>query len=101
MQAPKLPANFSLFKQRPTRTFDYTPRYYDARKEEREQRMAKAKEGVHDREALRERMRHSWQREGGHRASTTRLVVIMGLVCAVLYFIIKGFGLLEPGAWPI
>ena len=45
-------------------------------------------------------MRHSWQREGGDRANVMRLVVIMALVCVVLYYIIKGFGLVDPSAWP-
>lgn len=91
---------FSLFRQRRLRGFDYAPRYYDAAKEAREERRKRATGGSADPDAFRERLRHSWQREGSDRASVLRLAVIMGLVCAILFFIIKAFGLLQHFAWP-
>lgn len=91
---------FSLFRQRRLRGFDYTPRYYDAAKEAREERRARVQGAAPDAEAFRERLRHGWQREGSDRASVMRLVVIMGLVCIILYSIMKGFGLLQHFAWP-
>lgn len=105
MQAPKLPTAFGIFRQRKLRGFDYTPRYYDPVEEERKERIERARaEGRSSASArhaeLRERMRHSWQRDGSDRASLMRLVAIMGMVCIILYFIIKGFGLLDPSAWP-
>lgn len=101
MQPPRIPALFSLFRQRGGRGFDYTPRYYDAAKEARHQRIQRAAgaEGQGP-EAFRARMRHSWQRQGGEGASVMRLVVVMAMVCGILYFIIKGFGLLQHFAWP-
>jgi hypothetical protein len=101
MQAPKLPALFSLFCQRGPRGFDYTPRYYDPAEEARRERVQRVRrkeapgDAAFDAAAFRARMQHSWHRQGGQRASTVRLVVIMGLVCAVLFFIIKGFGLVN------
>ena len=38
-------------------------------------------------------MRHSWQRKRSGTAQVQRLVISIGLVTVVLYFIIKGFGL--------
>jgi len=105
MQAPRLPAMLGIFRQRRLRGFDYTPRYYDPVEEERKELIERARaQGMQEanlrRDDLRARMRHSWQRDGGDRASMMRLVVIMGMVCVILYFIIKGFGLLDPSAWP-
>lgn len=100
MQAPKLPAMFSLFRQRAPRGFDYAPRYYDALKEaseERRKRLRLKGDPTAPRnerhEIMRDRMRHSWHRQGSSRNSVMRLVVVMGMVCVILYFIIKGFGL--------
>jgi len=97
VQAPRLPAQFSLFRQRGPRGFDLVTRYYDPLKEAREERLRKA--GKEGRDARRElfsaRMRHSWQRHGSDRAHLVRLVVVMGLVIAILYFIVKSFALLD------
>jgi hypothetical protein len=90
LQAPKLPAQFSLFRQRPLKGFGYTPRYYDPMAEERQERMARLREqagqgATGDREALRQRLRHSWQREGSNRSSAMRLAVLLGLFAALAY----------------
>lgn len=102
MSAPRLPALFSLFRQRPTRGFDLVTRYYDPLKEERDERLRKVRaealveeERRADRDLFAERMRHSWQRQSSDRTQLVRLVLIMGMVIAILYFIVKGFGLLE------
>jgi hypothetical protein len=102
MPAPRVPALFSLFRQRGPRGFDLVTRYYDPLKEEREERIRKARadadaEGLltADRRFFAERMRHSWQRQGSDRTHLIRLVLIMTMVIVILYFIVKGFGLLE------
>lgn len=101
MSAPRIPALFSLFRQRGPRGFDLVTRYYDPLKEERDERLRKARSAgaVADgrsagRELFAERMRHGWRRQSSERAHLVRLVVIMGMVIAILYFIVKGFGLL-------
>ena len=101
MSAPRITAMFSLFRQRGPKGFDLATRYYDAQKEEREERLKKLKREAdadtlraEDRRLFSERMRHSWRRQSSDRAHILRLVIIMGMVIAILYFIIKGFGLL-------
>jgi hypothetical protein len=92
---------FSLFRQRSTRGFDPVTRYYDPVKEEREERLSKARV-QRDGEALRDadralfadRMRHSWQRESSDRSHLVRLVLVMGMVLVILFFIVRSFGLL-------
>ncbi len=70
-------------------------RYYDAEKEEREKRHKAVLEGDRaTRELFRERLHHSWHRERSSGAHLQRLVIIIGLVRAILFFIIKAFGLL-------
>lgn len=102
MSTPRLPAMFSLFRQRPTRGFDPVTRYYDPLKEERDERinkaLAEAKSTVTraaDRELFASRMRHSWQRESSTRSQLIRLVMIMGMVMVILFFIVRSFGLLD------
>lgn len=99
MQAPKIPAMFSLFRQRPVKGFDYTPRYYDPKAEARAERAARVKAqaegGTGDREALRARLRHSWQREGSNKASSSRLVVLLGLFASLAYAAVRMLGLMN------
>ena len=40
-------------------------------------------------------MRHSWQRQSSNNGHTARLAVTLGAVCIILFFIIKGFGLVQ------
>ena len=94
MQAPKLPAQFSIFRQRQLKGFDYTSRYYDAKEEARKERMQRLKgegaaAGASGREAFRERLRHSWHREGSDRASSSRLVVLLGLFAGLAYAVYR------------
>lgn len=92
---------FSLFRQRGPKGFDPVTRYYDPLKEARDERLRKLAaeqraeaERTADRDLFAERMRHSWRRQSSDRAHLIRLVVVMGLVITILYFIVKGFGLL-------
>ena len=93
---------FSLFRQRGPKGFDLATRYYDPVKEEREERRRKVKKETngaeligHDRELFADRLRHSWRRQSSDRSHIIRLVLIMGMVIAILFFIVKGFGLLS------
>ncbi len=102
MNPPKLPVAFSLFRQRGPKGFDFPTRYYDAEREAREERLKKARERADaeglldaDRAMFAERMRHSWQRQTTERSHITRLLMTMGGVMVILYFIIKGFGLVQ------
>jgi hypothetical protein len=102
MPAPKFSAMFSLFRQRGPKGFHIGTRYYDPVKEEREERLERLRakkdtsEGPHyDRELFASRMRHSWQRQTTDRSHIIRLVIVMGLVITILYYLIMSFGLLE------
>jgi len=106
MQAPKLPSMLGLFRQRKLRGFDYAPRYYDAAEEERKERRLRfsasgTPEGDAAHAEFRDRMRHSWTREGSGRASITRLLVILVLTGAICFIILRAFGLLAPSTWGI
>jgi hypothetical protein len=101
MSAPRLPALFSLFRQRGPRGFDLVTRYYDPLKEERDERLRKArataKTEVPDagnRELFAQRMRHSWQRQSSDRTHLIRLALIMTVVLVIISFIVRSFGLL-------
>lgn len=87
---------FSLFRQRGPKRFELATRYYDAEKEAREERAKRVvgKNGV-DRELLSERMRHSWQRQHSGQGKVQRYVLTLGIVGVIVFFIIKGFGLVS------
>lgn len=95
MEAPKLP---SIFKQNQPRAFGYRPRYYDARKERLEEMKKKyssteADEQAEGREALRVKLREEWR---GHRAkassaSNVRLIVILGFLFLIAYYLLTYF----------
>lgn len=102
MNPPKLPAQFSLFKQRAPRGFDLPTRYYDAEAEARAERLKQARERGNreallseDRARLSQQMRHSWQRQHHDNGRTARLAMILVGVSAVLFFLMRGFGLLN------
>lgn len=102
MPAPKFPAMFSLFRHSGPKGFHLATRYYDPVKEEREERLQRLRERMDpnaghgfDRELMAGRIRHSWQRHSTDRSHLLRLVIIMGLVFTILYFLIMSFGLLE------
>ncbi len=102
MPAPKFTAMFSLFRQRGPKGFYMGTRYYDPVKEEREERLQRLRAEIDpdrrhsiDREILAQRMRHSWRRQSTDRSHLVRLVIVMGLVMTILYYLIMSFGLLE------
>ena len=102
MKAPKLPGQFSLFRQRGARGFDLPTRYYDAEAEARAERLERARQRgeatelmADDRARLSREMRHSWQRKSSNSGHTARLAAVLGAVCIILFFIIKGFGLVQ------
>lgn len=77
--------------------FEYTPRFYDERKE----RLQKMREAYSDdseaddaqrREKLRENMKHSWGLESAHtqqsRAANIRLIIILAALLFGTYFIL-------------
>lgn len=89
----KLP---SFIKLQRNKRFDYQPLYYDAEKEELEQRKARIKREVEaekrgdvDTELLRERLRADWQRGNRQSAlnkSNYRIALIAGFLFIVIYF---------------
>ena len=100
MNPPKLPAQFSLFKQRAPRGFDLPTRHYDAEAEARAERLKQARERGRqeallgeDRARLSRQMRHSWQRQHHDNGRMVRLVMILVGVSAVVLFLMRGFGL--------
>jgi len=102
MQSSKFAAMFSMFRQRGPNGFHPVTRYYDPVKEERAERLERLRkeadrtdEPVFDRELMAGRIRHSWQRQSSDRSQLIRLVIIMGLVIVILYYLIMSFGLLE------
>jgi hypothetical protein len=102
MPAPKFPAMFSLFRQNGPKGFHIGTRYYDPVKEEREERLKRLRSEMDpgarralEREVFSARMRHSWQRQSSDRTHLIRLVIVMGLVLTILYYLIMSFGLLE------
>jgi uncharacterized membrane protein YccC len=102
MKVPKLPGQFSLFRQRGARGFDLPTRFFDADAEARKERLEQARKRGEatellqgDRERLSKEMRHSWQRQSSNNGHTARLAVTLGAVCIILFFIIKGFGLVQ------
>ena len=97
-----------MFRQRGVRGFDFPTRFYDAEQEARNERRKRsmAESGIDadrasQRDRFAERLKHSWHRPSSDRSHLLRLVLIMGMVCVILYFILKGFGLLDQNAWPI
>lgn len=88
----KLP---SFIKLPRNKTFDFQPRYYDAEKEELEERKARIlrqleaeKKGELNSELLRERLRADWQRGDRQIAiskSNIRIAMIAGFLFIVVY----------------
>jgi len=102
MNPTRLPAQFSLFKQRAPRGFDLPTRHYDAEAEARAERLKQARDRdaqqslvAGDRARLSHQMRHSWQRQRHDNGRTARLAMILVGVSAVLFFLMRGFGLLN------
>ena len=102
MKAPKLPAQFSVFRQRGPRGFDMPTRFYDAEAEARKERLQRVRERgetielmANDRALLGQRMRHSWQRQHQGNGRMARLALTLVGVSVVLFLLIRSFGLLN------
>ncbi len=102
MEAPRLPALFSLFRNHGPRGFNPVTRYYDPVKEEREERLQRLRKEHSnreytdlDRQLFAKRLRHSWQTQSSDRSQLIRLVSIMAVVMVILYYLVRSFGSLE------
>ena len=88
-----------LFKLPKHRNFQFTPRYYDEDKEERDERNARIEAEVKAEQGLREKgeyvtnLRGKFRRELDHAdaqrtsASNIRLILIIMVLCAIAYFL--------------
>ncbi len=101
MQRSNMFERFSLFRNRGPKGFDLATRYYDAEKErleERRQRLGRTLDATltdeERRSLLASRIQHSWQRRSGDGTRVLRLVMVLILVLAGLYIIMRKYGLL-------
>lgn len=86
----------SFFKSPKSKSFKFTPRYYDADKEAFEERKAmiaaELKEGSEIRSIRGTSLREKWEANkktsNFSRKSNIRLVVIFTLLCAICYYIL-------------
>ncbi len=89
MSAPKLP---SYFKHSGPKSFDFKPRYYDARKERLEEMKRNAESGkeLFVTENFREKARDKWRTERSRsvNASNIRVFAIVAVLFLVAYLII-------------
>ncbi|WP_343485842.1 hypothetical protein [Allomuricauda sp. d1] len=91
---------FSVFKQIKNNTFNYTPRYYDERKE-RLENLRKKYQNLPDNTSFAERrQRINFREEWNHRKAfkpagnnAGRFFVILAILCLIAYLAIKYFGL--------
>lgn len=94
--------NFSFMKVNRNRRYDYTPRYYDERKEKLRARIEKY-QNEENKEAtdtevrlaeLRDRISDNWVRGDEYKQnifkSNIRLVIILAVILALVYFIFSG-----------
>lgn len=98
MRLPRIPTVFKLTEHNRIKRFDYKPRTFDEQKERLEkQRIQIEKELVREKklgtnyeEHLREKITDSWSRRETRRQnrnSSVRLLVILGVLILILYFI--------------
>ena len=90
MSAPKLP---SFFKNKGPKSFEFKPRYYDARKERLEEmkRNASNEKPVFVTENFREKARDKWRAERSKTVqnSNFRVVAIVAILFLIAYLIFK------------
>lgn len=90
MSAPKLP---SFFKNKGPKSFDFKPRYYDARKERLEEmkRNANTEKPVFVTENFRKKARDKWRSERNRsvKNSNFRVVAIVAILFLIAYIIFK------------
>ncbi len=94
--------NISFMKINRNRRYDYTPRYYDERKEKLKARIEKyqreSDEGDRTSEErltdLRERISDNWVRGDEYKksifTSNIRLVIILAVILALIFFVFNG-----------
>ena len=92
MEAPKLP---SFFSQNQHKRFDYSPRYYDERKERLEEMKKKYQDtdasGKFSSQNMRLRINSEWRQSSskkGSRGTSLRLVVIIMALFLISYLIL-------------
>lgn len=91
---------FSLFKPLKNNTFNYIPRYYDERKERLENLRKKYQNLPDNTSFAGERQRINFRDEWNSRKvfkpagnNAGRFFVILAILCAIAFFIIKLYGL--------
>lgn len=99
MQAPRIPKMFGIYTKQPNQ-FDYTPRYYDERKEKLNKRIAQIKKEVslkENKEELNENYTSSLNENWGisYRNKTTtainkRVVIYLVVLLGLAYYLIRG-----------
>jgi len=92
--------NFSFGKINSYRRYDFTPRYYDERKEKLRARMRKYEqederaETAERLELLKDRISDTWVRDDAYRKtilqSNVRLLIILGIILALAFFFFEG-----------
>lgn len=98
MRLPRIPSVFKLTEHNRIKRFDYKPRTFDEQKESFEKRRIliekelalEKKLGKNYEEHLREKITDSWSRKETRRQkrnSSVRLLVILGALILILYFI--------------
>lgn len=99
MQAPRIPKMFGIYTKQPNQ-FDYTPRYYDERKEKLNKRIAQIKKEVslkENKKELNENYTSSLNENWGisYRNKTTiainkRVVIYLVALLGLAYYLIRG-----------
>ncbi len=101
MQAPRIPKMFGIYTKKPSQ-FEYTPRYYDERKEKLEKRIAQIKKDVENEKtptstseysnsAYQSRIREDWENNYNRRNNTgminKRVIIYIGILLALTYYL--------------
>lgn len=101
MQAPRIPKMFGIYTKKPSQ-FEYTPRYYDERKEKLEKRIAQIKKEVENEKnptnnseysnsAYQSRIREDWENNYNRRNNTgminKRVIIYIGILLALTYYL--------------
>ncbi|MBQ21265.1 MAG: hypothetical protein CMD31_10960 [Flavobacteriales bacterium] len=101
MQAPRIPKMFGIYTKKPSQ-FEYTPRYYDERKEKLEKRIAQIKKEVENEKnptstseysnsEYQSRIREDWGNGYARRNNTgminKRVLIYLGILLALTYYL--------------
>jgi len=95
MEAPRIPKIFFRNLRSEPRKFNFKPRYYDQKKEEWEKRKKDIEKEV-SREKSGDSERVSWSQSRGREyyrsgvfSANLRLILILGILCFVVWAVIK------------